>query len=230
MTETSDPNPQGQIAYARLIDEIRRGSLPPGSRLRETELAERFEISRTPIREALRMLEADGLVVHQPRLGAVVRSLDYAEVIELYEMRAVLEGTAARLAARTASDVELADLQALNEEFGQVLHDPSQSAEVNRQFHAALMNAARNRFLSKSVAGLAKTMFILGRSTLMEAERAEVAYAEHAHVLAALAARDGVAAEAAMRAHIEAAQRSRLKVLRLQEREAEARLEISDGE
>jgi len=226
MTEQPDTNPQGQIAYAGLIEEIRRGTLPPGSRLREVALAERFEISRTPIREALRLLEADGLVVHQPRLGAVVRSLDYAEVIELYEMRAVLEGTAARLAARAASDVELAELQALNDEFGEVLGDPAESAEVNRQFHAALMNAARNRFLRKSVAGLAKTMFILGRSTLMEPDRAEIAHAEHARVLAALAARDGATAESTMRAHIEAAQRSRLKVLRLQEREAEASPEI----
>lgn len=219
--DSPDDTPQGAVAYSRLVEEIRRGALPPGSRLREVELAERFAISRTPIREALRQLEAEGLVVHQPRLGAVVRSLDYAEVIELYEMRAVLEGTAARLAARTASDVELAELQALNEEFGAVLQDPPQSAEVNRQFHAALMNAARNRFLRKSVAGLSKTMFILGRSTLMETDRAEVAHAEHARVLTALMARDGIGAETAMRAHIEAAQRSRLKVLRMQEREAE---------
>ncbi|MDZ7907162.1 MAG: GntR family transcriptional regulator [Gemmobacter sp.] len=118
MADDSD-GPQGQGAYRRLLEDIRAGSLPPGTRLRETELAERLGISRTPVREAIRQLEADGLVIHLPRQGATVRSLDYAEVIELYEMRAVLEGTAARLAARAASEVELSELAALNAGHGQ---------------------------------------------------------------------------------------------------------------
>jgi DNA-binding GntR family transcriptional regulator len=83
--------PQGQTAYRRLLDDIRNGALLPGARLRETELAERLGISRTPVREAIRQLEADGLVTHLPRQGATIRSLDHGEVIELYEMRAVLE-------------------------------------------------------------------------------------------------------------------------------------------
>ena len=107
--------PQGQSAYRRLLAEIRTGQLLPGARLRETELAERLGISRTPVREAIRQLEADGLVTHQARQGATIRNLDYAEVIELYEMRSVLEGTAARLAARMASQVELAELTEINE-------------------------------------------------------------------------------------------------------------------
>ena len=82
---------QGESAYQRLLDAIRRGTLQPGARLIETDLARHLGVSRTPIREAIRQLEADGLVVHLPRLGAAVRSLDYAEVMELYEMRAVLE-------------------------------------------------------------------------------------------------------------------------------------------
>jgi DNA-binding GntR family transcriptional regulator len=226
MPDQPDAIPQGHQAHARIVEDIRRGLLPPGTRLREVDLAERLGISRTPVREALRMLEADGLVVHLPRQGAVVRSLDYAEVIELYEMRAVLEGTAARLAARVASDVELASLAALNEAFAAALHDPAEAAEVNRQFHAALMNAARNRFLRGSVAGLSKTMFILGRTTLMGPRRAEAAHGEHARVLGALAARDGERAEIAMRAHIEAALRERLEVLRADGRET---AETPDG-
>ena len=115
--DTSQAALQSDEAYRRLIEEIRRGELLPGARLRETDLAVRLGISRTPVREAIRQLEADGLVVHLPRQGASIRSLDYAEIAELYEMRAVLEGTAARLAARSASDMELAELSALNEEF-----------------------------------------------------------------------------------------------------------------
>ncbi|TMV83944.1 GntR family transcriptional regulator, partial [Thioclava sp. BHET1] len=107
MIDIASESPQGALAYRRLIEEIRTGTLLPDMRLRETEIADRFGLSRTPVREAIRMLEADGLVEHLPRQGASIRRLDYAEVMELYEMRCVFEGTAARLAARAASEVEL---------------------------------------------------------------------------------------------------------------------------
>lgn len=212
MTDDGDIS-QGQSAYRRLLDEIRLGTLAQGTRLRETELADRLGISRTPVREAIRQLEADGLVAHLPRLGATIRSLDYAEVIELYEMRAVLEGTAARLAARAASDIELAELAALN---GELATAPAgvQSQDLNRQFHRTLNAAARNRFLLKSISALQKTLMILGPTTLSDPARAADAVAEHAHVLAALQRRDGPAAETAMRAHIEAALAKRIRSLR----------------
>lgn len=211
----SDENelPQGQGAYRRLLDDIRNGTLPPGARLRETELADRLGISRTPVREAIRQLEADGLVVHLPRQGATIRTLDHAEVVELYEMRAVLEGTAARLAARAASDIELAELAALNAELAEAPAGP-QAREVNRQFHRALIDAARNRFLLKAMSALQKTLLILGPTTLAEPARAVAAVSEHAAVLAALRERDGVAAEAAMRGHVEAALSARLRGMR----------------
>jgi len=205
--------PQGQGAYRRLLDEIRDGALSPGARLRETELAERLGISRTPVREAIRQLEADGLVVHLPRQGATIRSLDHAEVVELYEMRAVLEGTAARLAARAASDIELAELVALNAELASATAGP-QAREMNRQFHRTLIEAARNRFLVKAMSALQKTLLILGPTTLAEPSRAVSAVDEHGAVLAALQARDGAAAELAMRRHVEAALSARLRGMR----------------
>ncbi len=213
--------PQGQTAYRRLLEEIRSGSLPPGTRLRETELSDRLKISRTPVREALRLLEADGLVAHLPRLGATVRTLEYAEIMELYEMRAVLEGTASRLAARAASDVEIAELNTVNEEFAAAKGSPIGAYDANRQFHRAIQDAAKNRFLVKAINALEKTLMILGPTTLIEADRAEEAIAEHARVLDAIESRDGPRAEAEMRAHIEAAQRARLKALRLRERPIE---------
>ena len=93
---------QGQEAYRRILEEVRVGHLLPGDRLMEVELAKRLGISRTPIREAIRQLESDGVVAHVPRVGASIRRLDHAEISELYDMRAVLEGTAARFAARAA--------------------------------------------------------------------------------------------------------------------------------
>ncbi|WP_376873616.1 GntR family transcriptional regulator [Albirhodobacter sp. R86504] len=221
MTHPTDEIPQGASAYRRLLDEIRSGALPPGTRLREVEIAERLGLSRTPIREAMRLLEADGLVVHQPRLGATVRTLDYAEIMELYEMRAVLEGTAARLAARAASEVELAELSALNDEFCAAVGDQDKAAELNRQFHLILQDAAKNRFLIKSIISLQKTMMILGPTTLLDVDRAHGAAQEHKRILAALIARDGAQAETEMRGHIEAAQRARLKGLRARDRAME---------
>ncbi len=205
--------PQGHEAYSRILEEIRTGQLRPKARLTETELAARLSISRTPVREALRMLEADGLVEHVPRVGAAVRSLDYAEVMELYEMRVVLEGTAARLAARAASDLELAELETINAEMAEAA-DKLRVAELNRVFHLALLNAAKNRFLIRAMSTLQKTLLILGPSTLGDEARQAEALDEHRRVMAALRTRDGSAAERAMRAHIEAAQRTRLRLIR----------------
>lgn len=216
--EIASEGPQGQGAYRRLLEEIRQGDLAPGQRLREIEIAERLGISRTPVREAIRQLESDGLVVHLPRQGATVRTLDYAEIMELYEMRTVLEGTAARLAARSASNVELAELRALNEDLGEAGHGRA-AFELNRQFHLTLLDAAKNRFLLKAVSALQRTMLILGPTTLIEPQRAGEAVAEHRRVLDALDSRDGNRAEAEMRAHIEAAHRARLRGLRGRDRQ-----------
>jgi DNA-binding GntR family transcriptional regulator len=214
IADGAQPSLQGEGAYCHLLNEIRTGDLAPGARLTEIELAERLAISRTPVREAIRRLEADGLVAHEPRVGARIRSLDYAEVMELYEMRNVLEGTAARMAARSASEVEIAELAATNDEMAAVPDDPPRLAALNRRFHLTLIDAARNRYLVKAVQSVHKTMLILGPTTLEAAERARTAVVEHAEVLAALTARDGAAAESAMRRHMEAAQRARLRQLR----------------
>ncbi|MCC5992981.1 MAG: GntR family transcriptional regulator [Rhodobacteraceae bacterium] len=212
-TKSASDLSQGQSAYDRLLDEIRHGTLPPGARLREVDLAARLNISRTPVREAIRRLEADGLVEHLPRQGASLRRLSYAEVMELYEMRAVLEGTAARLAARAASELELRELSDINQEMT-ASTDPAEIVRLNRQFHATLMNAAKNRYLQRAIGAMGRTLLILGRSTLFDPARIASAAKEHDAVLRALQARDGVASERAMHAHIEAAHRIRLRQLR----------------
>lgn len=202
---------QGQEAYRRILDEIRAGHLLPGDRLMEVELANRLGFSRTPVREAIRQLEGDGVVAHVPRVGAAIRRLDHAEISELYDMRAVLESTAARFAARAASEVELAELASIQQAMAAGDGDVY---VLNRQFHAALLDAARNRFLKKAVASIHTTLLILGPSTLREDERAEDALKEHAAILGALMGRDEDGAERAMRAHIAAAHGARLKQMR----------------
>jgi DNA-binding GntR family transcriptional regulator len=192
------------------VADISAGTLRPGERLIEVEIAERLGISRTPVREAIRQLESDGLVSHLPRAGSVVRTLEYAEIAELYEMRAVLEGTAARFAARAASEIEITELDAINAEM-RAAPDTRALFDANRQFHSVLLNAARNRFLVRAVEAVQKTLLILGPSTLEESARADEAIREHEKIVAALRARNADAAEAAMRRHIEEAHRARLR-------------------
>lgn len=205
---------QGAGVHARLLDEVRSGALAPGARLLETEIAQRLAVSRTPVREAIRRLEAEGIVTHMPRAGATVRRLDYSEIMELYEMRTVLEGTAARLAARAASPVEIDELQSLNDEMAAADGDGAALFALNQLFHRTLIDAARNRFLLRSVNAVHTTLLILGPSTLAEESRARAAVAEHQRVVDGLRGREGDAAEAAMRAHLIAAQRTRLRMLR----------------
>src|SRR5262249_16602450 len=121
---TDDGNLRGKRAYDRLKAEIGTDAMPPGSRVRENDIAERLGISRTPVREALRKLEADGLIAHVPHQGAVVAELDRQAIIELYDMREVLEGTAARYAARLASEADILDLEELIESEGGHHDDP----------------------------------------------------------------------------------------------------------
>jgi DNA-binding GntR family transcriptional regulator len=209
----SPDSPQGDSVYFQLIEEIRSGDLLPGARLREVELATRYGISRTPVREAIRLLEVDGLVVHLPRQGATIRSLDYAEVIELYEMRMVLEGTAARLAARVASPAEIDGLAAIHTDFASAPAG-ARVRDLNRQFHNTLVRAARNRFLIKAMSALQKTLLILGPTTLAEPDRVAEAVSEHEAILNALRSGDGDRAEAMMRGHVEAALKQRIAALR----------------
>ena len=97
---------QGEAAYAQLLTAIRRGDFLPGDRLRETDVADRLSLSRTPVREALRRLEADGIVEHRPRVGAVIRQLSHTELVELYEMRTTLAMCAWCRSVRTERDGE----------------------------------------------------------------------------------------------------------------------------
>lgn len=205
--------PPGQDAYLQIVRDIRAGMLMPGDRLTEMDLAARFGISRTPVREAIRQLEADGLVVHMPHLGATIRTLNHSEISELYEMRAVLESTSARFAARAASAVEMEEIAAIQDAMARATSAEDRYRQ-NQNFHAAILDAARNRFLLRAVQSVQKTLLILGRSTMEKPDRAVAAVAEHSAILKALNARDEDEAERAMRQHIQRAHAARLRQIR----------------
>lgn len=195
-------------AYDRIREALRQGALAPGQRVLETEIADRFGMSRTPVREAIRRLQAEGLVAQLHGRGLCVAQYGHAEVDELYVMREALEGTAARLAALNAGRPEISLLQRMVEE--EAALPAAALAEHNRRFHRALHQAAHNRYLLRSLSALADALLLLGPTTLDLPGRAAAAQGEHARIVAAIAARDEAGAEAAARAHIAAAHEARL--------------------
>ncbi len=203
---------QGNNTYIFLLDEIRNGLLRPRDRLVEAEIAKRLGVSRTPVREAIHQLVNEGLVVHLPRQGISIRSLDYDEIMELYEMRIALEGIAAKLAARMTSEAEIEILIEMNKHIAQA-KTAQEAHQLNLRFHNIILKAARNRFLIKSIQGLENALCLLGPTTLTKEKRADSALKEHNEIIQALEQRNGEAAEKLMRTHIEAGQKERIRAL-----------------
>ena len=204
---------QGEAAYHRLYEAIRSGNFRPGDRLREIEVAERLALSRTPVREALRKLESDGIVEHRPRLGAVIRILTPSEVVELYEMRLVLERTAAQMAAKHANAAEIDLLNDINEQIAALGDDTQQAAALNQDFHHRIYLAGRNRFLMASARGLNNALMLLGPTTLDDQARIKTVSVQHARIIKAIRAGDQTAAGDAAEAHLQTSLRHRLKGL-----------------
>lgn len=199
----------GDQAYNYIIQSLENGSMPPGTRLRETELAAEIGLSRTPIREALNQLVSEGLVVNDPKRGLIITELDQNMVGELYEMRRVLESTAAALAARHATDVEIAVLRQIIEQ-DKTLKDPMELAKNNRLFHQTLYQCAHNRFLLKTLQVLQNAMLLLGKSTLAESGRPSTSREEHEQLIEALEQRNPEKAQEAASRHISEAYKVRL--------------------
>ena len=196
-------------AYDLLLATIESGALSPGVRLREAELAERFQISRTPVREALKRLESQGLVVHEAHYGAVVATISDEQIAELYLVREILEGAAAREAASHATPVEIDVLFEMVERDRGLVDQPRELAHTNRIFHARLRNASRNRYLARTLENLRLSLALLSRTTLAYPGRGAEAVDEHEAIVKAIAARQPEAAEEATRAHIRNAYRIR---------------------
>ena len=199
----------GDQAYNYIIQSLENGSMPPGTRLRETELAAEIGLSRTPIREALNQLVSEGLVVNDPKRGLIITELDQNMVGELYEMRRVLESTAAALAARHATDVEIAVLRQIIEQ-DKTIKDPMELAKNNRLFHQTLYQCAHNRFLLKTLQVLQNAMLLLGKSTLAESGRPSTSQEEHEQLIEALEQRNPEKAQEAASRHISEAYKVRL--------------------
>ena len=180
--------------------------------MRETEVATELGVSRTPVREAFRQLQADGLLTMEPWRGVVVAEMDEQQIVELYAMRLVLEGAAAGLAARHAADSQIAALDEILDASASET-DPDALAALNRQFHQGIYTAAHNRYLLKALHALSDSMALLPSTTYALSERPATALAEHRDVLDAIRRRDDAAAEQTARDHITEAERARLNVV-----------------
>lgn len=214
-TSNGDRTPsRAEFAYTRLRAAIHDGRIKPGDRVREADLAEWLGISRTPVRDALKRLETDGLLTSAPRRGLVVAELDQQQVSELYAMRDVLEGLAARLAAQHATPAEIAAMRDLLERQTRTPHDDLPSlARLNRLFHEVVYRAARNRYLVDVLDSFERSLALLPGTTYAAAGRPAVALEQHSALLAAIERRDAAAAETRARTHIRDAERIRLRML-----------------
>ncbi|WP_138935646.1 GntR family transcriptional regulator [Roseovarius arcticus] len=198
-------------AYSLILGAIDMGDFRPGDRLVESDLAERFGVSRTPIREALQRLETQSLLTRDGR-SLIVASLDHNQRAELYVVRAALEGLAASLAARHAAPEEVAVLRGMVEQDRALIGDPAQMARANRRFHKQIHLASHNRFLVQQLDLVHRSMALMATTSLAAEGRTEVALAEHDAIVGAIEAGDAEAAHDALKAHISKAFMTRLEL------------------
>jgi DNA-binding GntR family transcriptional regulator len=177
----------------RLRTMIVEGELGAGEKLNERELAERLNVSRTPLREALKLLTAEGLVEHQPNRGTIVLQLTVDDVGHAFEVMAALEGLSGELACARITDAEVAELAALNFEMRahHARRDLSAYYRVNAAIHRAINRAARNPVLSQTYDRLNARLQALRFRSNFDSDKWDVAVREHDAMIDALAKRDG---------------------------------------
>ena len=193
-----------QEVAERLRQRIFSHELPPGTWVDEQALAEHYGISRTPLREALKVLASEGLVTLKPRRGCYVTEISERDLDEVFTVMSMLEGECARTSATKASAADLERLRAIHADLenAAAAGDIDGFFEANQAFHLALQEIADNRWLLQVIEDLRKVIKLSRHHSLYSEGRLEQALAEHRALLDALIARDASAAEALMRAHI----------------------------
>jgi DNA-binding GntR family transcriptional regulator len=184
-----------------LRQRIFRRELEPGGWIDEVKLAQEYGISRTPLREALKVLAAEGLVTMKVRRGAYVTEVSERDLAEVYHLLALLESDAAAVVARSATDAELKDLQKLHRELEAAAKERERFFAVNERFHMRLLELAGNRWRNQMVADLRKVMKLNRHNSLLKSGRIQESRAEHAAIMEALMKRDPEAARERMQQH-----------------------------
>ena len=184
-----------------LRQQIFNRALEPGSWIDELKIADEYGISRTPLREALKVLAAEGLVTMKVRRGAYVTEVNEKDLSDVYHLLSLLESDAAGVVATQASAAELQELQALHAELEAAVDDRERFFAVNERFHMRVLEISDNRWRSQMVADLRKVMKLNRHNSLLKSGRIQESLAEHRAVMAALAARDADTTVQNMRAH-----------------------------
>ena len=195
------PRPLYEEVAERLRQRIYARELSPGDWIDELKIAEELGISRTPLREALKVLAAEGLVTMKVRRGAYVTEVSEKDLRDVYHLLALLEADAADTVACTATPAELAELQALHAELAGALGEPERFFALNERFHLRLLALAGNRWRAQMVADLRKVMKLNRHNSLFKQGRIEDSLSEHRAILDAMLARDAEGTRRAMQAH-----------------------------
>ena len=201
-----------QRVYDELIEGLRLGRYKPGDRIRAEDIAKTFDVSRTPVREALSRLQERGLL-EMASGGLSVARLERADVMELYDVRELLEGSAARFAAQHASPSDLYTMKQIAEAFEKVQNDAPRMAQLNHAFHDAIYKAAHNKYLLVTLEGMHDTLMLLPSTTFAVDHRQNSAVAEHQAILDAIEARYPDLADRMAREHIRRARDTRLDMM-----------------
>ncbi len=182
-------------------DAILKGTMKPGERVSEPDLAERFGISRTPIREAFRQLESEGYLEVVPRKGAVVASLSERDIEEFYAIKIILEGFAARMAAEKLTGKEIERLESINERLHKIAKegDVKTFFRVHNEFHEVFIKAAGNDKLSEMINQLVMKFKRLRLASLSQPGRMEVSIEDHSDMIQAFKDHDGNRADSLIR-------------------------------
>lgn len=191
--------------YEEVAEQLRqrifRRELEPGSWIDELKIAEEFGISRTPLREALKVLAAEGLVTMKVRRGAYVTEMSEKDLRDVYHLLSLLESDAAGVVAERATPEQLQALEALHKELEDATSNRDRFFAINERFHMLLLEQADNRWRSQMVADLRKVMKLNRHNSLLKQGRIEDSLREHRTILAAMLARDAQATVQAMQAH-----------------------------
>src|SRR5215208_4746617 len=184
-----------------LRQRIFKRELEPGSWIDEMKLAEEYGISRTPLREALKVLAAEGLVTMKERRGAYVTEVSETDLADVYHLLSLLESDAAVVVAQRATDAQLKELQALHKELEAAAGNRDRFFAINERFHMRLLQIAGNRWRDQMVADLRKVMKLNRHQSLLKSGRIEDSLQEHRAVMEALTKRDAKATVKRMQEH-----------------------------
>jgi DNA-binding GntR family transcriptional regulator len=184
-----------------LRQRIFRRELEPGSWIDELKLAEEYGISRTPLREALKVLATEGLVTMKVRRGAYVTEVSDKDLTDVYHLLSLLESDAAGVVAEHASAAQIAELEALHEKLEKAVGDSEKFFALNERFHIRLLEIAGNRWRDQMVADLRKVMKLNRHNSLLKSGRIDESLKEHRAIMKALARRDAKATVQKMQEH-----------------------------